>query len=143
MAKDFRGLQSANGAFALSPVALSCWNGGRPFPRGCSHPALTIAERRRTIQEVIGADCNRDPFRTNTNMETATISIEVDADAARAFREAPAQERRKLEILLSLRLRELTTGPTRALKEIMDEICKESEARGLTPEILEKLLHDE
>jgi hypothetical protein len=71
-------------------------------------------------------------------METATISIEVDADAARAFREAPAPERRKLEILRSLRLRELTTGPTRPLKEIMEEIGNEAEARGLTPEILAK-----
>jgi hypothetical protein len=75
-------------------------------------------------------------------METATISIEVDAAAARAFREASSQDQRKLQLLLSLRLRELTSGPPRPLQEIMDEIGREAEARGLTPEILESLLHE-
>lgn len=73
----------------------------------------------------------------------ATISIDVDPDAARAFSEASADERRKLQLLLSLRLRELTAGPTRPLKEIMDEIGAEAESRGLTPEILESMLRDE
>jgi hypothetical protein len=76
-------------------------------------------------------------------MTTATISIEVDSDAARAFAQAPAEERRKLELLLELRLRELTTGPVRPLREIMDEIGAKAELRGLTPEILDSLLHDE
>jgi hypothetical protein len=76
-------------------------------------------------------------------MASATISIEVDPDTARAFAEAPAEERRKLQLLLRLRLRELTTTPARPLKQIMDEIGREAEARGLTPEILESLLHGE
>ena len=76
-------------------------------------------------------------------MATTTISIEVDADAARAFAEASAEQRRKLQLLLSLRLRELTTGPVRPLRDIMDEIGKHAEAQGLTPEILESLLHGE
>jgi hypothetical protein len=74
-------------------------------------------------------------------MATSTISIEVDADAARAFAEASAEEQRKFQLLLSLRLRELTTRPPRPLKEIMDEIGNRAEALGLTPEILESLLH--
>lgn len=74
-------------------------------------------------------------------MATATISIQVDADAARAFSEASAEERRKLQLLLSLRLRELTAGSPRPLKDIMDEIGAEAEARGLTPQVLESLLH--
>lgn len=76
-------------------------------------------------------------------MATTTISIDVDADAARAFSEASAEERRKLQLLLSLRLRELTASPTRPLEEVMDEIGARAAARGLTPEILESLLHDE
>jgi hypothetical protein len=76
-------------------------------------------------------------------MTTATISIEVDSDAARAFAAAPAEERRKLELLLALRLRELTSGPSRPLKDIMDEIGVKAESRGLTPEILDSLLHEE
>jgi len=76
-------------------------------------------------------------------MPTATISIEVDADSARAFSEASAEERRKLQLLLNLRLRELTAAPARPLKEIMDEIGARAASRGLTPEILESLLHGE
>jgi hypothetical protein len=73
-------------------------------------------------------------------MATATISIEVDADAARAYSEAPAAQRRALELLLDLRLRELTAGPARPLQEVMDEIGARAEQRGLTPEILEAIL---
>ena len=76
-------------------------------------------------------------------MATATISLEVDADTARAFSTASDEERRKLQLLLRLRLRELTDRPARSLKEIMDEIGRHAEARGLTPEILESLLRDE
>lgn len=70
-------------------------------------------------------------------MATATISIEVPAEAARAFSEAPPEERRKLQLLLSLRLRELTARSLRPLKEIMDEIGTRAKAQGLTAEILE------
>ena len=76
-------------------------------------------------------------------MATATISIEVDADTARTFAAAPVEDRRKLQLLLSLRLRELTSRPARPLKEVMDEIGRDAEARGLTPEILKSLLRDE
>jgi hypothetical protein len=76
-------------------------------------------------------------------MATATISLEVDADTARAFAAASDEDRRKLQLLLSLRLRELTVRPPRPLKEVMDEIGRDAEARGLTPEILESLLRDE
>lgn len=76
-------------------------------------------------------------------MATSTISIEVDADAARAFAQASAEQKRKLQLLLSLRLRELTAGPIRPMKQIMDEIGNRAEALGLTPEILESLVHEE
>ena len=76
-------------------------------------------------------------------MATATISIPVDAEAAKAYRDAPPEEQRKLAILLNLRLRELTLAPTRPLKDIMDEIGAQAEARGLTPAVLDDLLHDE
>jgi hypothetical protein len=75
-------------------------------------------------------------------MSTATISIEVDSETARAFALAPDEEKRKIQILLDLRLRELTTPPGKSLKDIMNEIGANAEARGLTPEILESLLHE-
>ena len=76
-------------------------------------------------------------------MASATISIEVDADMARVFTAASAEERRKLQLLLGLRLRELTVGPARPLKDIMQEMGMRAESRGLTPEILESLLNGE
>ena len=76
-------------------------------------------------------------------MATATISLDVDADAARAFAAASAEDRRKLQLLLSLRLLELTARPARPLNEVMDDICRYAEARDMTPELLDSLLHDE
>ncbi|MBW8883767.1 MAG: hypothetical protein JF612_03100 [Planctomycetia bacterium] len=76
-------------------------------------------------------------------MSTATISIEVDLEAAKAFSEASEEDRRKLELLLALRLRELTSGPIRPLREIMDEIGAKAKARGLTPDLMNKLLNEE
>ena len=76
-------------------------------------------------------------------MEIASITIEVDKSAGRAFQEASPDEKKKLELLLSLRLQELTATPGRTLQTVMDEIGTEAEARGLTPEILETLLRDE
>ena len=73
-------------------------------------------------------------------MSTESISITVEADAARSFSEASPEERRKIELLLALRLRELTAGRVRPLREIMDEIGTQAEAKGLTPETLEAML---
>jgi hypothetical protein len=77
------------------------------------------------------------------DMQTETIPITVDAEAAHRFSEASPEERRKLELLLRLRLRELTLGGARPLQSIMDEIGTDAEAKGLTPEELESMLRDE
>lgn len=76
-------------------------------------------------------------------MPTATISIQVDEEVAKAFATASTEEQRKIELLLRLRLQDLTHGPQRPLKAVMDEIGEQAEARGLTPETLESLLRDE
>ncbi len=76
-------------------------------------------------------------------MSTATITIEVDAAAAKAFTEASPEEKRKLQLLLSLRLQDLVSKrEEKSLETIMDEIGAKAEARGLTPEILESLLNE-
>jgi hypothetical protein len=92
----------------------------------------------------------RTPFAARQNKDracpTETIELEVDADTARAFSATSEQDRRRLEILLYIRLRELLALPAHrvgSLKEVMDEIGRNAEARGLTPEILESLLRDE
>lgn len=76
-------------------------------------------------------------------MATATITIQVDAEVAQAFAAASPQEQQKIQLLLNLRLQDLTTPQGKSLKTVMDEISTRAEARGLTPEILESLLRDE
>jgi len=74
-------------------------------------------------------------------METETITIRVSPEAARVYNTATAEQQRKLEVLLSLRLTEVART-ARPLEEIMEEISREAQARGLTPEILESLLNE-
>ena len=74
-------------------------------------------------------------------METKTITIRVNAEAARIFEAAPAEHRCKLEALLSLKLSEMTRDK-RTLEEIMSEIARNAQKRGLTPEILAALLNE-
>ena len=76
-------------------------------------------------------------------MGTANITIEVDESAAEAFAAASPEERRKLQLLLSLRLQEITASPGRTLQEVLDDISREAEAKGLTPKILKALLSEE
>jgi hypothetical protein len=76
-------------------------------------------------------------------MATTTITIQVGAKAANAFAEASPEEQRKIQILLSLRLQDLTASQGKSLQAIMNEIGAHAEARGLTPSNLETLLHDE
>lgn len=73
----------------------------------------------------------------------SAIIIPVDPDTARAFEQASAEEQRKLRLLLSLRLRELTTTPLPPLQTILDEVGREAQEKGLTPEMLDTLLHAE
>lgn len=75
-------------------------------------------------------------------MESETITIRVTPDAARAFKTVSADQQRKLEALLSLRLLELTQQEE-SLEDVMRNISRKAQARGLTPEILESLLADE
>jgi hypothetical protein len=74
-------------------------------------------------------------------METETITIRVSPEAARIYNTATAEQQRKLEALLSLKLTEVART-TRPLEEIMSEMSRKAQARGLTPEILESLLNE-
>lgn len=73
----------------------------------------------------------------------STISVPVDEQTARAFAAASPEQQRKIQILLRLRLKELTETPARPLETIMDEIGHKAEGLGLTPEILESFLNGE
>lgn len=70
------------------------------------------------------------------------ITVSVDSDVADVYRSASDDERRKLDLLVSLRLREATESRT-SLRDIMAEISRDAQRRGLTPEILQSILDEE
>jgi hypothetical protein len=73
-------------------------------------------------------------------MSTPVIAIPVDASTADAYQSASADQQRRLQLLLRLRLRELTTRPARPLDEILDEVGRAAMAKGLTPKSLSSIL---
>ena len=68
-----------------------------------------------------------------------TISIQVSPEAAQAFLKASEEDRRKLELLISLRLLEVART-RKPLEDVMREISRSAQARGLTPDILDDIL---
>jgi hypothetical protein len=74
-------------------------------------------------------------------MQTQEITIRVDPLAANAYLAASEEERRKLDLMLSLRLQDVTQ-PGESLEAIIRDISRRAQERGLTPEILESSLND-
>ena len=74
-------------------------------------------------------------------MTNATITIPVDDDVARAFEAATPQNRRKMELLVNLHLRDLTHNRAR-LTQVMDGMGRTAKERGLTQQRLDDLLKD-
>ena len=75
-------------------------------------------------------------------MSKETIEIQVEPDAARAYAEASDDQRRKLDLLLSIRIQEATR--TQAdLETIMKDIAQRARERGLTEQKLVELLKDD
>jgi hypothetical protein len=75
-------------------------------------------------------------------METKTITIRVSSEAASTYETAPAEQKQKLDALLSLKITEVARA-RRPLEDIMSEISRKAQERGLTPEILESILEDD
>ena len=73
---------------------------------------------------------------------TEQITVSVDPNVARAYRAASDSERRKFDLLVNLRLRE-AISPRKSLMDIVEEIGRNAERRGLTPEILQSILDEE
>lgn len=74
-------------------------------------------------------------------MLSEQITIRVDPQAAEAYRSASEPDRRKLDLLLSLRLHDaLETGAS--LQALMSDVSRKARERGLTPEILESILRE-
>ena len=73
-------------------------------------------------------------------MSNLTITIPLDPETARAYNSAPAEEKRKIQALLSLWLRELAAGEYPSLQQVLDGVGRRAKERGLTTEILDSLL---
>ena len=69
------------------------------------------------------------------------ITVSVDADVADSYRSASTSDRRKLDTLVNLRLRDATESQ-RSLRQVMREVSRNAQRRGLTPEILKSILDE-
>ena len=74
-------------------------------------------------------------------MAADQITVSVDPEVAVAYRSASEDERKKLDLLINLRLRDATRSHT-SLKDIMREISENARQRGLTPDILQSILDE-
>jgi hypothetical protein len=73
-------------------------------------------------------------------MANHTITIPLDPQTARAYESAPPEQKRKIQALLSLWLRELAAGENPSLQQVLDDAGRKAKDQGLTPEILDSLL---
>ena len=73
-------------------------------------------------------------------MTNPSITIPLDPQTALAYHSVTPEEKRKIQALLSLWLRELAAGEYPSLQQILDEVGGRAKAQGLTPEILDSLL---
>lgn len=73
-------------------------------------------------------------------MRNTTISIPFDPQTAAAYGAARAEEKQKIQALVSLWLRELTAQEHPSLQQVLDETGRRAQERGLTPEMLDSLL---
>ncbi len=71
------------------------------------------------------------------------ITIQVDSEAAKGYRAASSDEKKKIQMLISTWLKEVTLRDKSSLKQLMDDISAKAQRRGLTPEILETILSAE
>lgn len=73
-------------------------------------------------------------------MPNSTITIPLDPQTAQVYNSAPVEDKRKMQALLGLWLRELARSDERSLQQILDEAGRKAQAKGLTLEMLESLL---
>ena len=74
-------------------------------------------------------------------MKTKAIIINVDEETAKYYESLFESDRKKIDVLINLRLREIQRQ-TNSLEDVMNNISEKSQLRGLTPTILNDLLDD-
>ena len=73
-------------------------------------------------------------------MTNPSITIQLDPQTARAYDSAGPEQKRKIQALLSLWLRELAAGEFPSLQKVLEDAGRKAKDRGLTAEILDSLL---
>ena len=128
---------------ATSPVAL-----GMVVPYSVRHEAIAFhAHHYRgytgdTTPPVDGAATIASWLERGwRNQMTDQIIVSVDSDVARLYRSVSDRDRRKLDLLVNLRLREATESP-KSLRDIMREMSRDAQRRGLTPGSLQSILDE-
>ena len=69
-----------------------------------------------------------------------TVKLSVDNETAKIYETASTADKKKMQLLLSLWLREFEK-PSVSLEKLMDKVSCKARERGLTPDILESLLN--
>jgi len=67
--------------------------------------------------------------------------VHVPPEVARAYKAASEADRRKMDLLVSFQLTDFMQSP-QSLDEAISAMSRESQRNGLTPEILNSILHD-
>jgi hypothetical protein len=79
----------------------------------------------------------------NPFMESEPITINVSPEAAKFYKSVDAEKRRKLDLLISYQLSGMNKPASiEELEAVMDELGRQAEQNGLTPEILEEILDE-
>jgi hypothetical protein len=73
-------------------------------------------------------------------MACTSITIPLDPQTAQAYVSVTPGQKRKIQALLSLWLRQLAAPEYPSLQKVLDEAGAKAKDRGLTPEILDSLL---
>ena len=79
-------------------------------------------------------------LRKIKKMANPSITIPLDPQTARAYDSAGPEQKRKIQALVSLWLRELAAGEYPSLQKVLEDGGRKAKDRGLTPQILDSLL---
>ena len=75
-------------------------------------------------------------------MTVATIRIQLDDRTVQLFAAAPADRRAQLSLLIGDLIEQFAGSTPAALFALMDEMSREADQNGLTPEILDSILDE-
>lgn len=78
-----------------------------------------------------------------STQKKSTLTLQLDAEAVQVFESISDSDKEKLEFLVSYLFKDYQKSNVETLKKTMDDISEKAQARGLTPEILEKILAEE